>query len=54
MNGSDWQLIFLQSRINGCDCNEVEYHQKWDWPKSTWLANRLAFLRIQEAEGQDG
>jgi hypothetical protein len=54
MNGSDWQLIFLQSRINGCDCAQVEYHSKWDWPKSTWLSERLAFVRKQEAEDSNG
>jgi hypothetical protein len=54
MNRTDWQLVFLCSKANGCDCNELEYHSKWNWPKSTWLSERLAFVRKQEAEESNG
>jgi len=39
---SFWQVIFLQSRVNGC-CYDVEDlpHFNWQWPKKTWLQERL-------------
>jgi hypothetical protein len=40
---SYWQLIFLQSRANGC-LYEVEDlpHINWQWPKNTWFQDRLS------------
>lgn len=39
---SDWQLIFLQSRANGCVCNvENLPHVNWQWPQNTWFQERL-------------
>lgn len=40
---SYWQLIFLQSRANGCcynpeDCPRVS----WQWPKDTWFQDRVS------------
>lgn len=40
---SDWQLIFLQSRANGCFYNvENLPHANWQWPKNTWFQERLS------------
>ena len=41
-----WQLIFLQSKVNRAayDGDKLPT-QNWDWPKGTWLQNRLRFLR---------
>jgi hypothetical protein len=40
---SDWQLIFLQSRANGCFCNvENLPHVNWQWPQNTWFQKRLS------------
>jgi len=40
---SDWQLILLQSKANGC-CYHAEDlpQQNWKWPKNTWLQERLS------------
>ena len=43
---SVWQQIFLQSKVNG-----ALYHgdllpgQHWNWPKETYLKQRLKLLR---------
>jgi len=43
---SFWQLIFLQSKVNGASyCGEQLVGQKWDWPKNTYLQCRLRYLR---------
>jgi len=35
---SYWQLIFLQSRANGCLYNVGDLRQaNWQWPKDTYL-----------------
>ncbi len=40
---SYWQLIFLQSKVNGCFYGGEELPQRnWDWPKSTWFRERLS------------
>jgi hypothetical protein len=46
----DFQLIFAQSKVYGCDCAQVEYYQPWVWPTGGWFRKRLAFVRAQEAE----
>jgi hypothetical protein len=48
---SDWQLIFLQSRANGCFCNvENLPHVNWQWPQNTWFQARLShYLHVLEA-----
>jgi hypothetical protein len=47
---SDWQLIFLQSRANGCFYNvENLSHAHWQWPQYTWFQERLRhFLHALE------
>jgi hypothetical protein len=43
---SQWQLIFLQSKVNGAAYRGEKLPQyKWGWPKDTWLQNRLAQIR---------
>ena len=39
---SFWQLIFLQSRANGClyDVEDLP-HANWQWPTNTWFQVRL-------------
>ena len=35
---SYWQLVFLQSKANGCSyCAENLPDSKWHWPKGTWF-----------------
>lgn len=35
---SYWQLVFLQSKANGCSYRAENLpHLKWQWPKGTWF-----------------
>jgi hypothetical protein len=37
-----WQLVFLQSKVNGASYNgEALPQQIWDWPKETYFQRRL-------------
>jgi hypothetical protein len=39
---SYWQLVFLQSKVNGAAYNgEGLPRRSWDWPKNTYLQRRL-------------
>lgn len=39
---SYWQVIFLQSKVNGATYNgEALPPRSWDWPKNTYLQRRL-------------
>jgi hypothetical protein len=39
---SYWQLIFLQSKVNGATYNgEALPGRTWEWPKNTYLQRRL-------------
>jgi hypothetical protein len=39
---SYWQLIFLQSKANGCSYRgEALPHAKWQWPRDTWFQEQL-------------
>ncbi len=39
---SYWQLVFLQSKVNGATYNgEALSQRSWDWPKDTYLQRRL-------------
>lgn len=43
---SYWQLVFLQSRVNGATYNgEVLPRLSWDWPKNTYLQSRLGWSK---------
>ncbi len=49
-----WQLIFLQSKVNGYPYNGDQLpQQSWDWPKETWFEHRLSIVRsaIQQPNG---
>jgi len=40
---SDWQLVFLQSKANGCSYHGEDLpHIKWQWPKNTWFQEQLS------------
>ena len=49
---SYWQLVFLQSKVNGAAYTGEELPgRNWDWPKNTYLQRRLRrhkFLRPSE------
>ena len=39
---SSWQLIFSQSKANGCFYGGEDLpHANWQWPKNTWFQDRL-------------
>lgn len=43
---SPWQLIFLQSKVNGAQYHGDElFPYKWDWPHDTYLQRQLRRLR---------
>lgn len=47
---SYWQLIFLQSRANGCFYHFEDFPQvSWQWPKDTWFQERLS-QKLRDAE----
>jgi hypothetical protein len=38
-----WQLIFLQSKANGCSYRGEDLpHTKWQWPRDTWFREQLS------------
>ena len=40
---SYWQLIFLQSRANGCFYNSDDFPRvSWQSPKDTWFQDRVS------------
>jgi hypothetical protein len=40
---SSWQLVFLQSKANGCSYHgENLPHINWQWPKNTWFQEQLS------------
>jgi len=44
---SYWQLIFLQSKVNGAAYNGEDLPgRNWDWPKDTYLQKRLHQARF--------
>jgi hypothetical protein len=53
---SYWQLIFLQSKANGCSYRDTDLpHMKWQWPKDTWFQEQLSHhLKALEFATQKG
>ncbi len=52
---SYWQLIFLQSKANGClDHGEDLPQINWEWPKNTWFQERSHHLKGLEIALQRG
>lgn len=46
---SFWQLILLQSKVNGAPYHGEELpRNKWEWPKNTYLQRRLHYLQESE------
>ena len=44
---SYWQLIFMQSKVNGAAYNGEELPgRNWEWPKDTYLQRRLQKARF--------
>ncbi len=42
---SYWQLIFLQSKANGCLYRGHDLPpKKWQWPRETWFQERLSHI----------
>ena len=40
---SSWQLVFLQSKANGCSYHGEDLpHINWQWPKNTWFQEQLS------------
>ena len=40
---SYWQLVFLQSKANGCLYHGEDLPQiNWEWPKNTWFQEQLS------------
>jgi hypothetical protein len=50
---SYWQLVFLQSKVNGCSYRgEALPHAKWRWPRDTWFQEQLGHrLKALELAG---
>lgn len=45
-NLSFWQLVFLQSKVNGAPYQGAQLPlYSWEWPKNTYLQRRLRYLR---------
>lgn len=50
---SMWQLIFLQSKVNGARYNgEQLLGCSWNWPKNTYLQRRLQQLRWRHSSDE--
>ena len=55
---SYWQLVFLQSKANGCFYHGKDLpHNVWEWPKRTWfqeqLGHHLKALEFAEHQGKN-
>jgi hypothetical protein len=48
---SYWQLVFLQSKANGCSYRGDGLPQvKWRWPRDTWFQEQMAHrLKVLES-----
>jgi len=52
---SYWQLIFIQSKANGCSHYGEDLPQvNWEWPKNTWFQERSQHLKGLEFALQRG
>lgn len=48
---SNWQKIFIQSRVNGGPYRGDQLPQhKWEWPRGTWFQNRVCRVRLTGQE----
>jgi len=49
---SYWQLVFLQSKVNGASYNGEELPgRNWEWPKNTYLQRRLRRHKFLQPSG---
>jgi len=52
---SYWQLLFIQSKANGCSHYGEDLPQvNWEWPKNTWFQERSQHLKGLEFALQRG
>jgi hypothetical protein len=54
-NPSFWQLVFLNSKVNGATYDGEQLPRRsWNWPKNTYLQQRLrrANSYLAPAKGQ--
>jgi hypothetical protein len=50
---SFWQLVFLQSKVNGATYHgEQLAAQKWMWPQGTYFQQRLYRAKWYQAPGE--
>lgn len=48
-----WELIFTQSKVNGgLYVGDLIPPMAWDWPRHTWLQNRLAEIKRRAGDGE--
>ena len=48
-NPTYWQLIFLQSKVNGASyTGETLGRQNWDWPKDTYFQRRMQRIKFKQ------
>jgi len=48
---SYWQLVFLQSKTNGCFYDFAALPQaNWQWPQKTWFRERLRKISLRDGE----
>ena len=51
---SFWQLVFLQSKVNGASYGGEQLpRQNWNWPKDTYLQERLRLTKWYEIPDKD-
>jgi hypothetical protein len=49
---SYWQLIFLQSKVNGAQYNgEALPGRNWHWPENTYFQRRLQRAKVFQSAG---
>jgi len=45
-----WQLVFSQSKVNGAAYHGEQLpRQNWNWPKDTYLQQRLRLAKLDQA-----
>lgn len=45
-----WQLVFLQSKVNGATYHGEQLpRQSWSWPNATYLQQRLRLAKSEQA-----
>ncbi len=50
---TDFQRVFIQSRVNGAKYSDDLPVTRWAWPKG-WLQARMAIVKEREVNGDNG